>query len=103
LELCVREPFKLLDGVKNAGSVFLGYNTPEAVGDYYAGANHTLPTSGTARFSSPLGVDDFVKYTQYIYYTREELEKVSQNIQLFAQSEGLTGHAESVAVRFKNE
>jgi histidinol dehydrogenase len=103
LELCVKDPFHLLDNVKNAGSVFLGYNTPEAVGDYYAGANHTLPTSGTARFSSPLGVDDFVKYTQYIYYTKEELEKVSENIQLFAKSEGLTGHAESVAVRFKDE
>ncbi|MDE6966228.1 MAG: histidinol dehydrogenase, partial [Clostridiales bacterium] len=68
LELCVKDPFALLDKVRNAGSVFLGYNTPEAVGDYFAGANHTLPTNGTARFSSPLGVEDFVKTTQYIYY-----------------------------------
>jgi histidinol dehydrogenase len=99
LELSVKNPFELLKAVKNAGSVFLGYNTPEAVGDYYAGANHTLPTSGTARFSSPLSVDDFVKTTQYIYYTKEALDKASEDIQSFANSEGLTAHAESVAVR----
>ena len=99
LELCVKEPFSLLNAVKNAGSVFLGYNTPEAVGDYYAGPNHTLPTSGTARFSSPLGVDDFVKYTQYVYYSKSALEGASGAIQTFAKSEGLTAHAESVAVR----
>lgn len=73
LELAVKEPFKLLDSVKNAGSVFLGYNTPEAVGDYYAGANHTLPTSGTAKYASPLSVDDFMKSTQYVYYTQSAL------------------------------
>jgi histidinol dehydrogenase len=99
LELSVKNPFELLKAVKNAGSVFLGYNTPEAVGDYYAGANHTLPTSGTARFSSPLSVDDFVKTTQYIYYTKEALDKASEDIQSFANSEGLTAHAESVAMR----
>lgn len=99
LELAVKEPFKLLDMVKNAGSVFLGYNTPEAVGDYYAGPNHTLPTSGTARFSSPLGVDDFIKTTQYVYYTDNALKKASDDIILFADSEGLGAHAESVAVR----
>lgn len=99
LELAVKEPFKLLDKVKNAGSVFLGYNTPEAVGDYYAGPNHTLPTSGTARFSSPLGVDDFVKTTQYVYYTDGALKKSAEDIISFANSEGLGAHAESVAVR----
>lgn len=101
LELAVKEPFKLLEKVKNAGSVFLGYNTPEAVGDYYAGANHTLPTSGTARFASPLSVDDFMKSTQYVYYTDEALKGAASDIMTFAQSEGLGGHAESVAVRLK--
>lgn len=101
LELAVKEPFKLLEKVKNAGSVFLGYNTPEAVGDYYAGANHTLPTSGTARFASPLSVDDFMKSTQYVYYTDEALRGAASDIMSFAKSEGLGGHAESVAVRLK--
>lgn len=101
LELAVREPQKLLAAVKNAGSVFLGYNTPEAVGDYYAGTNHTLPTSGTARFSSPLSVDDFVKTTQYVYYTKSALENAADDIIAFANSEGLTGHGKSVAVRVK--
>lgn len=99
LELCVREPKKWLDKVQNAGSVFLGYHTPEAVGDYYAGANHTLPTSGTARFASPLGVDDFVKTTQYVYYTPAALKRASEDIIAFAAAEGLTAHGESVAVR----
>lgn len=103
LELAVKEPFKLLDKVLCAGSVFLGYNTPEAVGDYYAGTNHTLPTSGTARFSSPLGVDDFMKTTQYVYYTDEALNKSANDIISFAESEGLGAHAESVAVRVKEE
>lgn len=99
LELCVEKPFKLLGKVKNAGSVFLGYNTPEAVGDYYAGANHTLPTSGTARFSSPLGVEDFLKTTQYVYYTKSALESAAADITAFAKSEGLTAHAASVFAR----
>ena len=81
------------------GSVFLGKNSPEALGDYYAGPNHTLPTMGTARFSSPLSVDDFVKKSQYIYYTNEALNKVSDDIAKFAFSEGLTGHANSVLIR----
>ena len=101
LELAVKEPFKLLDKVKNAGSVFLGYNTPEAVGDYYAGANHTLPTSGTARFASPLSVDDFVKTTQYVYYTENALDGAADDIISFAKSEGLGAHAESVAKRVR--
>lgn len=99
LELCVRNPFELLPQVKNAGSVFLGYHTPEAVGDYYAGANHTLPTGGTARFSSPLSVNDFLKTTQYVYYTPQALSKASADICRFAESEGLGAHARSVSVR----
>lgn len=101
LELAVKEPFKLLDRVKNAGSVFLGYNTPEAVGDYYAGTNHTLPTSGTARFASPLSVDDFMKSTQYVYYSKSALDNSAEDIISFANSEGLGAHAQSVAVRLK--
>lgn len=99
LELAVEKPFELLEGVKNAGSVFLGYYTPEAIGDYYAGANHTLPTSGTSRFASPLSVDDFVKTTQYISYSRSALIAASQDVVSFARSEGLDGHAESVLKR----
>ncbi len=101
LEVCVDEPFALLDKIKNAGSIFLGKNTPEALGDYLAGTNHTLPTSGTARFSSPLSVDDFVKKSQYIYYTEEALSKVKDNIVLFANREGLQAHGKSAAIRFE--
>ena len=101
LEVCVDEPFELLDRIKNAGSIFLGKNTPEALGDYLAGTNHTLPTSGTARFSSPLSVDDFVKKSQYIYYTKEALGKVKDNIVLFANREGLQAHGKSAAIRFE--
>jgi len=101
LEICVENPFEwLTEGkIKNAGSVFLGKNSPEALGDYFAGPNHTLPTMGTARFSSPLSVDDFVKKSQYIFYTNDALKKVSDDIAKFAQSEGLTGHANSVLIR----
>lgn len=101
LELCVDEPFSYLDEIKHAGSVFMGRNCPEALGDYLSGANHTLPTSGTARFSSPLSVDDFVKKTQYTYYTKEALSKVYEDVAFFARKEGLTAHAESAEVRFK--
>ncbi|MCR5135384.1 MAG: histidinol dehydrogenase, partial [Clostridiales bacterium] len=101
LELCMDEPLKYLEKVRNAGSVFLGKNCPEALGDYFAGPNHTLPTSGTARFSSPLSVDDFVKKTQFTYYTKEALEKVAGKIDTFARKEGLTGHGRSVTIRFK--
>jgi histidinol dehydrogenase len=100
LELCVDEPFAWLDKIKNAGSIFLGRNCPEALGDYFAGPNHTLPTSGTARFSSPLSVDDFVKKTQYTYYTSAALAKAQQTVSNFAKKEGLTGHARSVDIRF---
>ena len=101
LELCVKNPFEWLTAgkIKNAGSIFLGAYTPEALGDYYAGANHTLPTMGTARFSSPLSVDDFVKKSQYMYYTQDALKKVIPDIEKFALSENLTGHAASVTVR----
>ncbi len=100
LEVCVDEPFSLLEDIKNAGSIFLGKNVPEALGDYLAGPNHTLPTSGTARFSSPLSVDDFVKKSSFIYYPQAALEKVSDRIIDFAEREGLQAHAQSVAVRF---
>lgn len=103
LELAVKEPFELLKHIKNAGSVFLGYNTPEAVGDYYAGPNHTLPTGGTAKFASPLSVEDFIKTTQYMFFTEEKLKQSSDDIEMFALSEGLTAHAKSVTVRTENE
>ena len=99
LEVCVDQPFDYLDKIKNAGSIFLGRNCPEALGDYFAGPNHTLPTSGTARFSSPLSVDDFVKKTQYTYYTRPALEKAQPTVSIFAKQEGLTAHARSIDIR----
>lgn len=100
LEVCVDEPFLYLDSIRNAGSVFLGRCCPEALGDYYAGPNHTLPTGGTARFSSPLSVDDFIKKTAYTYYGKEALEKAYPDIAAFARSEGLEAHARSAEVRF---
>jgi histidinol dehydrogenase len=99
LELCVDAPFDYFDKIEHAGSVFLGKNCPEALGDYFAGPNHTLPTSGTARFYSPLSVDDFVKKTQFTYYSADALRDVSDDIALFAEREGLSGHAESVLSR----
>lgn len=103
LELCVDNPFDYLDSIKHAGSVFLGKNCPEALGDYFAGPNHTLPTSGTARFSSPLSVDDFIKKTQLTYYTPEALAKAADKIAYFASKEGLEAHARSATVRFEKE
>ena len=103
LELCVDQPFDYLDKIKHAGSIFMGKNCPEALGDYFAGPNHTLPTSGTARFSSPLSVDDFVKKSQYTYYTSEALEKVADKIAYFADKEGLHAHAKSAAIRFEDK
>ncbi len=99
LELCLDEPFEWLDKVKHAGSVFLGRHCPEAVGDYWAGANHTLPTGGTARFSSALSVDDFMKKTQFIYYTPAALDAAADDIAYFAEKEGLDGHARSALSR----
>lgn len=101
LELCVNEPFSYLPLIKNAGSVFLGHHTPEALGDYFAGPNHTLPTAGTARFYSPLSVDDFVKKSSYLYYSKDALSAVADKVQAFAEREELTAHAASVAVRMK--
>ncbi|MBR4539098.1 MAG: histidinol dehydrogenase [Clostridia bacterium] len=100
LEICVDDPFSYLSKIESAGSVFLGRNVPEALGDYWAGPNHTLPTSGTARFSSPLSVDDFVKKSQFLYYSKEALEEVKNRVVSFAQKEGLNGHANSIAIRF---
>ena len=99
LELCVADPFALLPRIRNAGSVFLGRSAPEALGDYFAGPNHTLPTSGTARFSSPLGVDDFRKRSSFLYYTREALAEAAPRIAEFARREGLEAHARSVLSR----
>ena len=103
LEICTENPMDYLGLVKHAGSVFLGRYCPEALGDYFAGPNHTLPTSGTARFSSPLSVDDFVKKTQFTYYTREALEKVYEKVGYFADKEGLGAHAKSARIRFTEE
>ena len=99
LEVCTENPLSLLDRIVNAGSIFLGNYSPEALGDYYAGANHTLPTMGTARFASPLGVHDFVKTSQYVYYDKNALAIAAKDIEMFAHSEGLDGHARSIMIR----
>lgn len=99
LELQVDDPFSYLDAIQNAGSIFLGRSCPEALGDYFAGPNHTLPTSGTARFSNPLSVDDFVKKSQFSYYTPEALAKAADKIAAFAEKEGLRAHGRSVTIR----
>ncbi len=101
LEVCLDDPFGVLSEITNAGSIFLGKHVPEALGDYFAGPNHTLPTSGTARFSSPLGVDDFVKKSSFIYYTKEALAAVQPRITDFAEREGLFAHGKSVSIRFE--
>lgn len=103
LELCIAEPMKHLPSIRNAGSVFLGAYTPEALGDYWAGPNHTLPTLGTARFSSPLSVDEFIKRSSFICYTAEELKKAAADIAALARSEGLEAHARSVEIRFEGK
>ena len=103
LELCVDNPFDYLDRIRHAGSIFMGRNCPEALGDYFAGPNHTLPTSGTARFSSPLSVDDFVKKTQYTYYTKDALSRVAKDVAYFAEKEGLTAHAKSAVIRLEED
>ena len=99
LEICTDNPLSVLPKIINAGSVFLGEFSPEALGDYYAGANHTLPTMGTARFSSPLSVTDFMKTSQYIYYDKNALNEASKDIEMFALSEGLHAHAKSITIR----
>ncbi len=103
LELLVDNPFDYLDSIRHAGSIFMGRNCPEALGDYFAGPNHTLPTSGTAKFSSPLSVDDFVKKTQYTYYTYDALKNVAKDVAFFAEKEGLTAHAKSAVIRTEDE
>ena len=102
LEVCCENPFEYLGRLDNAGSVFLGGYSPEPLGDYYAGANHVLPTGGTARFFSPLSVDDFIKKSSYIYYPREELLKAADDIILLAETEELAAHANSIKVRKNN-
>lgn len=101
LELCIENPFDYLDKVKHAGSIFMGNNAPEALGDYLAGPNHTLPTSGTARFSSPLSVDDFIKKSSFTYYSYEALKEVKDDIDALAKKEGLQAHAKSATIRFE--
>ena len=101
LELCVDNPFDYLGEIQNAGSVFLGRYNPEPMGDYFAGPNHTLPTMGTARFYSPLSVDDFVKKSQFSYYTRDALARDYRKVSLFARKEGLDAHARAVDIRFE--
>ena len=102
LEIQTRDPFETMTMVRNAGAIFLGAYSSEPLGDYYAGPNHILPTSGTARFFSPLTVDDFMKKSSIIYYSRQELEKVHEDIEAFAEAEGLTGHARSATIRTEN-
>ena len=99
----VDDPFAILPMIRNAGSIFLGKNCPEPLGDYFAGTNHVLPTSGTAKFSSPLSVDDYVKKSSYLYYTREALEKEAWRVNEFAKREQLTAHARSAVVRFEKD
>ena len=101
LEICTDNPFDYLANIKNAGSIFMGRHCPEALGDYFSGPNHTLPTSGTARFSSPLSVDDFVKKSQYTYYTEDAFNKIADKVAVFAEKEGLSAHARSATVRKK--
>ena len=103
LELCVDNPFDYLDSIKHAGSIFMGKHCPEALGDYFAGPNHTLPTGGTARFSSPLSVDDFVKKSQFTYYTAEALAAVAPKVAYFAHLEGLDAHAKSAIIRSEDK
>ena len=103
VELCVKEPCVLFEKIRSAGSVFLGRYCPEALGDYYAGPNHTLPTGGTARFSSPLSVDDFVKKMQYTYFSAEAFQDVARDVAYFAEQEGLQAHANSALIRLGKE
>ena len=103
LELCLDQPFDYLNDIKNAGSIFLGKYCPEALGDYFSGPNHTLPTSGTARFSSPLSVDDFMKKSAFSYYTEAALSRVSAKVAAFAEKEGLTAHAKSATIRLEKQ
>ena len=101
LEILTKDPFETMSKVRNAGAIFLGEYSSEPLGDYFAGPNHILPTNGTARFFSPVNVDDFIKKSSVIYYTKEALTRDHKDIELFAKNEGLTAHANSIAVRFE--
>ena len=103
LEIVTANPFEDMMKVRNAGAIFLGEHSCEPLGDYFAGPNHILPTNGTAKFFSPLSVDDFVKKSSVIYYSRDALEKIHTDIETFAKAEQLTAHANSIAVRFEKE
>ena len=103
LEILTANPFETMTKIRNAGAIFLGEYSSEPLGDYFAGPNHILPTNGTAKFFSPVNVDDFIKKTSIISYSREALEKVHKQIELFARSEGLTAHENSIAVRFEDK
>ena len=103
LEIITENPFEVMTKIRNAGAIFLGSYSSEPLGDYFAGPNHILPTNGTARFFSPLGVDDFVKKSSIISYSKDALRAVHKDIEMFALSEGLTAHANSIAVRFEDE
>ena len=103
LEILTANPFEIMTKVRNAGAIFMGEYSSEPLGDYFAGPNHILPTNGTAKFFSPVSVDDFIKKTSIISYSREALEKVHEDIEAFAESEGLTAHANSIKVRFEEE
>ncbi len=103
LEIVTRNPFEVMTKIRNAGAIFLGEYSSEPLGDYFAGPNHVLPTNGTARFFSPLGVDDYIKKSSIIYYSREALEAVHGEIERFAEAEHLTAHANSIRVRFEED
>ena len=103
LEILTKDPFTLMTKIKNAGAIFLGEYSSEPLGDYFAGPNHVLPTNGTAKFFSPLSVDDYIKKSSIISYTKEALKPVYEDIVRFANAEGLTAHANSIAVRFEND
>ena len=102
LELATESPFELLSAIKHAGAIFLGHNTPEAIGDYVAGPNHTLPTGGTAKFYSPLGVENFMKKSSIISFSRAAINEIGEACALIANTEGLTAHEQSVRVRLDN-
>ena len=103
LEIVTKNPFEVMTKIRNAGAIFMGEYSSEPLGDYFAGPNHVLPTNGTAKFFSPLGVDDYVKKSSIIYYSKEALQMVHKDIETFAQAEGLTAHANSIRVRFEEE
>lgn len=103
MEIVTKNPFEVMMKIRNAGAIFIGEYSSEPLGDYFAGPNHVLPTNGTAKFFSPLSVDDFVKKSSIVYYSREALKKIHKDIEQFASSEQLTAHANSIAVRFENE